>query len=345
MNDRQRGSLTSYKGIFFFTVAYWLFAILIQYLIPLECLDKPCNSEGIDNTSIGWASDFYISICMFAMGMHLFLNSKEKKQSTRFASLSLFSAGSAYLLGGLTHIYYPNNGTGDGYGMQEFYWMWSIGYTLLTVSCIYLYLFARSLSIGNGREKSSILQGFLTSTATATTLSCLLIIAGCFRCLFSADVTFTNSIIDQIPNLGISPTCTNLIFYGEGLWMILYSTFSIPWGLIVFRECKEFKNRSHTNRTKSWWLGLNPAIAGLMCPFLLWTIGYMYIAWVQLVLVLTNHPNIALLYKKMHGAEIHHFGVALFFFLTYSIAWHFQSMRSSVKNIKDRTQENLDKAS
>ena len=159
-------------------------------------------------------------------------------------------------------------------------------------------------------------------------LACLLILIGCFRCLFSSDITFTASIMDDMPNIGHSPTCTDYIFYGEGLWMTLYSTFAIPWGILLFKFSRN-DNVYKEIQDQAWWLGLKPSLAAILCPVILWTIGYMYIGWVQTVVVLTNHPDIALLYRDMHGAVIHHLGVALFFFLSYNIAWKFSDSSAS----------------
>ncbi|MFK7827396.1 MAG: hypothetical protein AB8G05_24845 [Oligoflexales bacterium] len=326
----------TFAGVFLYIFLYILFVVIFQYFVQADCLHQPCNSEGIDNTSIGWATDFYISLCMFAMGYHLLLDNKSNKSIAVPAALAQISAGIGYLAGGITHIYFPNNAVGDGYGMAEFYILWVIGYTLLTCSCGFLCLFAGRIILNKKNSEDGVKESkptfsrvltsrLMTTSFIGTAFSCIFIVLGCFWCLFSSDITFTDSIMDQMPNIGESPACTDLIFVGEGLWFIMFSTFTIPWSILLFNHSVKNKLNDHIFSKQPWWLGLKPSLAAILCPIVMWTIGYMYIAWVQVVVLITKHDNIALLYRDMHGAVINHLGIGLFFYLCYIVAWKLSS--------------------
>lgn len=59
-------------GILCLTLLYLAFVLPIAFLSPVECLDGPCNSEGLDNSVLGWATDFLIALLMALFGLHLF---------------------------------------------------------------------------------------------------------------------------------------------------------------------------------------------------------------------------------------------------------------------------------
>lgn len=91
-------------GVLSLTLVYLAFVILIAFFSPVECLDEPCNSEGLDNSVLGWATDFFIALLLILFGVHLWCFAS--RPVFRSAVIALISMGFAYILGGLGHSSY-----------------------------------------------------------------------------------------------------------------------------------------------------------------------------------------------------------------------------------------------
>ena len=91
-------------GIMCLTLFYLAFVLLVAFLSPVECLGEPCNSEGLDNSVLGWATDFLIALLMILFGLHLWWLSPQLV--FRSAVVALVSMGIAYILGGIGHSIY-----------------------------------------------------------------------------------------------------------------------------------------------------------------------------------------------------------------------------------------------
>lgn len=91
-------------GILCLTLLYLAFVLPIAFLSPVECLDGPCNSEGLDNSVLGWATDFLVALLMALFGLHLLWFAPQPVFYS--AVIALVSMGIAYVLGGIGHSIY-----------------------------------------------------------------------------------------------------------------------------------------------------------------------------------------------------------------------------------------------
>lgn len=131
------------------TISYFVYATTIHTYAP-ECLHTPCNSEGIDNTTSGWATDFFLTVAMLLFAYHLTICPRRVHCSAIAAQIYM---GLAYLMGGISHLFFPNSGLGDGYGMLGFYIAWASSYTFITLSTIAHYRFI--IDVTNRRQNQN----------------------------------------------------------------------------------------------------------------------------------------------------------------------------------------------
>jgi hypothetical protein len=97
---------------FILTAAYVFFCLLIWFLLP-QCAteDAECGYEGVDNSVLGWSSDFFVAGTIGLLSIHLYWNTS-KKVIGAIAFTALFLG---YLLKGFAARYFGNSGTdGDG---------------------------------------------------------------------------------------------------------------------------------------------------------------------------------------------------------------------------------------
>lgn len=100
------------------TVLYGAVAVMVELLAP-ECIHEPCNSEGTNNSTSGWATDFFIALVMISMSAHLKFFPREQNTSvSKSGTRALALLALAFFLGGLGHLFVPNTGYGDNMLMR-----------------------------------------------------------------------------------------------------------------------------------------------------------------------------------------------------------------------------------
>ena len=130
-------------GLVSATALYGIFTVLVALLVEKECLNEPCNSEGLDTTVLGFATDFFIAAGFIALGLHLYCRSA---LYTKYAGVwTLVFMGLAYVLGGLGHSIWTNSGYDDNLGQQEYYIAWAVSFSFMTMSVLASFMFVRQI--------------------------------------------------------------------------------------------------------------------------------------------------------------------------------------------------------
>ena len=229
-------------GIVILTAVYVAFVIAIDYNpwyeIP-QCLDEPCNSEGVDNYTLNWSTDFFLAVAMLGFAIHLFLCKRKKVLTTAILTQLFMSA--AYIQFGLANMMYPNDATGDGKGLK-FYWIVSwIAYFCLTLSTITLVAFAEkasSSSSSSSSQKASKKRQHVCKVRVLRFFMGVVIVfsitflVGCIWCGISPEI-HVDEIIDEYYEVVPHPKCVRLIEGSEFGWRISYTLLWVPASLLL----------------------------------------------------------------------------------------------------------------
>ena len=218
-------------GIVVLTVVYGGFVFAIDYstLNVPECLHEPCNSEGVDNYTLNWATDFFVALALLLFALRLLLSKQRRVLKTAILT-QLFMCG-AYVQFGLAHMMYPNDGTGDAKGLR-FYWILSwIAYFFLTLSTMTLVAFAEKASPRTSRQSwwgKAMLRFFLGLVVSFS----VAFLVGCIWCGISPEI-HVNEIIDEYDEIVPHPKCVRLIEASEIGWRVSYALLWIPASLLL----------------------------------------------------------------------------------------------------------------
>ena len=345
-----------YPAFVVLTVIYISFVCIVSNFAP-ECVHQPCNSEGLDNTTVGWATDFFVSVAMFISAIHLILcrNNDDRRQVDKAAISSQIYMGIAYLFGGIVHLFFPNSGWGDGYGMLEFYITWALAYTFTTLSAVAHFRFIMNLTknmnqdlqqqeVVEGRgyqvtkEKNDRTSPTKNKSFDTTSLEiCLALVlvsaigifAGCLWCSLIPSM-HTRDIIDEYPNFSqfdnddgkSSPSdeamCIRLMMNSEVLLFIFYPLLWIPASNLLLNVINHQKKKKLQESSSLW--GMSNSLATILIPITQWTIGFSYIIYIAIASMLLD-VDITILYPKVFGSIVSHYGSLITFYFTHHLAY------------------------
>jgi len=152
-------------------------ALFFKMAFP-GCLDNPCQSEGVDDSTVAYASDYFIAVASFLFGVDLIIF----RQGVRLAAIlaQIFMAG-CFCLQGLISAYYGNNGVTDGKGMKNFWILTAIASYALAFSagCHASFSIQAADCMGRLREKwcsfvfTRILSGMVCPAAAMHIFGCI----------------------------------------------------------------------------------------------------------------------------------------------------------------------------
>lgn len=306
-------------GVILLTVTYVIFALMVGLLAP-ECLDEPCNSEGLDNSILGWATDYWIAAAMFWMGLHLWCCTP---QNVYFSAIwSLWCISVSYVLGGIGHSVYTNSGFDDNAGQQEFYITWAIAFTFMTMSIGTTFRFIRQVSAGCSTI-GRCWNNFLTASLVLVILAWIATSGGYVWCSTEEDLHVDDT-IDTVPPLdedavGRVEQCLQLAAVAELTWYSCFSLFWIPAGVILRRTVLETQLMDKGGEVVSVY-GFRVAWAALWVAIIPWTFGIMLIVYAGIAAVATGQEGTAV-YEQIFGAVIYHYGMLLGYFFFHNLAY------------------------
>lgn len=302
-------------GVLILTLVYTTFTLIVENGVRGDCIHEPCNSEGIDNTTSGWATDFFIGVTMFGLCAHLErLRSANNILVRRSGVLGIAFMGFGYIFGGSAHLLFFNSGAGDGRAHPGFFVTWILSFVGLTGSACFHTYFVHQVW-ADIKPESSKTSSPIKGTIGIKFILAMLVVAffgitlGCLWCLVQPEI-HTSQLIDTFDGVDQTPTCTALITYFEGSWYILYASLWIPGGVLLSR-CVASVDVS------SVW-GLSTRWAALSLPIIQWTIGFMYLIWVYIYATMTGR-NLGAVYTSAEGPVVYHFGVLLTMFAVHSM--------------------------
>ena len=133
------------------TTIYAGVCLFVRYMVVPQCTatttnknntnnnvveeEEECNNEGIDNTVLGWSTDFFVAIVVAILTIHLYMMTNKQKNlcSLAFTGLSI-----GFLLKGFVTMYFGNSGIDDSMGMKGYYIITMFQYAFWTTSVVFL---------------------------------------------------------------------------------------------------------------------------------------------------------------------------------------------------------------
>ena len=303
----------SKHGIVGVTVAYGILLFFLRILAP-KCLDKPCESEGVDNTVISWGTDFFVATALFLFAYHLLVFPRTAKDGTPRKSgilAQILMSGNFWFLG-LNHWFYANNGVNDAKGLPAYWLISLVASFLFTSSGLCHAQLAREIA----SEISSSLRvicglAFISKVfQTCLVLSCFAHMAGCVWCIIHTDIHVAQ-VIDAFDDTDDQPFSIKLVVLSEVALYFSYALLWIPVGILL---------HSGAHKRPSIVLGLPTPTAALSIMLLQWTIGAMYFVSFTFGTYMRGGDFVEL-YDKSWGTQFFHYGMLLAFFFSHNLSW------------------------
>jgi hypothetical protein len=308
-------------GVISLTAVYAGFVVALQLFTP-KCLDEPCSSEGVDTTTVGWATEVFIVGAVSFFAIHLALS---KLQVSRSGILAQIFMGGGLALSAIGKLLYGNNGLGDGKGMAGYWVLLWVAYTFFTLSMLSHGTLALETS-----DSMILLQKPCCSDRLLRLFQGLVIFAylsvltGCMWCATSSSL-HVDEAIDDFEDAD-SQTCVRIVEISELVWMVCYALFWIPAAQLL---------RAATRRRPQFMLGLYSPDAASSIIVIQYTIGPIYVAYLRLAAFISDREPLQV-YEDAYGAIISHFGVLMTFYFAYNL-----SMALSLQSKNSRPQSAL----
>jgi hypothetical protein len=309
---------------------------VIEFAVPVDCLDEPCNSEGLDNSILGWSTDYFIAFVMFGMSLHLWWFSSLQIHCS--AIVSILSMGVAYVLGGLGHSIFANSGYDDNTGQQGFYIIWAVGFTFMTLSVTGSYLFVRQVS-STCNTISQCMRNFLTVTFILV-LGAWMATAGGYVWCATEDDLHVDQLIDDVSPIGVDSggvsdveQCLQMAAISELIWYTSFALFWIPAGRILRLTVLETQLMEKAGERLTVY-GFRAAWAALWVSIIPWTFGVMLIVYSLIAAVATGQEAIQV-YEDIYGAVIYHYGMLIGYFLFHNLAYSLPRYEKKTRWVDD----------
>ena len=318
-------------GVFVLTLIYVCYVLLIHYAVPVPCLNEPCDSEGLDNSVLGFSTDFGIALGMLLLGTQL--KWYVQRPVERSAVFAQWTMGIGYVFGGLGHSVFANSGFDDNRGERPFYVMWVFRFAFLTWSSYWIYRFTRNLQ---KRYHAVAFQdaawGLLLSLRIAWYLNFLAFVAvftGYTWCATDKEILVKGA-IDTVPPISQTDgvrlerqldVCLQVANAGEISWYCTFALLWIPVSIILRRVILRGGHRVTEADQPRKVYGLWNSWAALWIAIIPWTFGIMLIVWTRVVAAMLPNQSATDVYKNIYGAVVYHYGMLLGYFLLHNIAY------------------------
>ncbi len=318
-------------GLLLLTAVYLGVVGVLEYYFHLQCLGSgECFSEGVDNTILNWASDFFLALCLFFFASHLSFYASATRDVRRSGILSQIFMGAAFLANGVGSLLYPNSGFDDNRGMVG-YWFIEILYVVFyTVSALAMAQFA----VKSAERKYTMVVVF----GGLLVLSMSGFLAGGIWCSLEPELQVISA-VDEFEPTDESHACFKFMNVSSLMMNFSYALLWLPVGLLL----KVAARREPVN-----FLGLPTPAAPIIAVVLQWSVGSMFVGVLYMV-SLTTQLDYFGVWIKIYGTVLYHWAYILTFYclhnLSYGLPWYIYDSESDEESRKMKRRQFDDNSS
>lgn len=349
-------------GLLTLTAFYAGFVVALEYLaipaIGADCLDGPCQTEGVDNTVVQWASDFFIALFMFLFAFHLtFFGSNDIDGYIRKSGiLAQIFMGGAFVLAGIGHWLYPNSGFDDNRGMVGYWIVWigfSVFFTISSLATAHLGLEAEADRVKVEEDDNKpwyrwCLPDFddgdehrVPNKCTKCVPLCQLllllsltgVLVGGAWCSVTSDLQ-VSEVVDEFESTDETTTCFQILSISGIVLQLSYGLMWVPIGLMLRAACR---------KSIVVLLGLSTPVAAGTCILLQWSLGSMLIVYLELTnFIRKGDTDTSLeLWNTIYGSVLYHWSMLITFYCLHNVSYGLtiRPRKLTKKDEKDEKQE------
>lgn len=317
-------------GLISLGVAYLAFALSIRFIFGEDnCLlddenedntsAAGCQSEGVNNTILAWASDYFVAAVACLQAFHLNCFKRSTRKSGTLAQV--FLAGTFGLMGVLRQLY-PNSGQTDNRGQMEHWIVGAITVVFFTFSAAAQATFCLETAAVTPQSKrpcGAIL--FVRLWLATIILVAILHVVGSTMCVLESELHTIQVEDNYEDNLYWNErhVCLQMVGLSENLIWFPYALLWVPMGLLL---------RAGALQRPSTVLGLSNVRAARAAVLFHWFLGgSMYLvvvsfaSWIRHELVDGNEETFLELWNRVYGTEVFHLGILLSSYCAHNLTW------------------------
>lgn len=316
-------------GLFFLTAVYVGMVAALEHYFRSECLGNGnCYPEGVDNTILTWASDFFVAICAFMFALHLSFYASEQLDVRKSGILSQIFMGGAFVSSGVGRLLYPNSGSDDNRGLVGYWFVEIIAVVFFTASSLCLGRFALSTT----EKKDTMLLVFGAVLLVAMGL----FMGGGIWCTLVPDLQVVG-VVDEFEPTSEIHSCIKMMDASTVLMNFSYALLWVPVGVLL---------KSAARKKPIRFLGLPTPAAAIIAVVMQWTVGSMFVGILYLI-SLSPKVDYFDAWTKIYGTVLYHWAMLLSLYclhnLSYGLPWEYYD--SSVEDSYDEKKYRSDPAS
>ncbi len=308
-------------GLLLLTAVYLGVVGAFEHYFHSQCLGNgECFSEGVDNTILNWASDFFVALCLFFFASHLSFYASNTRDVRTSGILAQIFMGAAFLSNGVGNLLYPNSGIDDNHGMVG-YWFVEILYVVFfTVSALAMSHFA--VKSAERKFTSVVLFGGLLF------LSMCGFLAGGVWCSLVPELQVIVG-VDEFEPTDEVHACFKFMEISSLTMNFAYALLWLPVGLLL----KVAARRDPVN-----FLGLPTPAAPIIAVVLQWSVGSMFVGALYVASLTVPGVDFFSVWIKIYGTVLYHWAYLLTFYclhnLSYGLPWYFYENESEDESRK-----------
>ena len=318
-------------GLLVLTAVYLGGVGALEHYFYLECLGNgECFSEGVDNTILNWASDFFLALFLFCFASHLSFFASNTRDVRTSGILAQIFMGAAFLASGVGNLLYPNSGIDDNHGMVG-YWFVEILYVVFfTVSALTMAHFAVKSADRKLITVVTLFEGLLF-------LSMCGFLTGGIWCSLDAELQVIVG-ADEFEPTDEVHVCFRLMEISTVTMNFAYALLWLPIGLLL-------KIAARLDPVNV--LGLPTPAAPIIAVVLQWSVGSVFVGSLYVASLSVPGVDYFGVWVKIYGTVLYHWAFLLTFYclhnLSYGLPWYFydnedseEETRKSEKRYKRR---------
>jgi hypothetical protein len=331
-------------GLLALTALYVGLVVALEYLalpaVGADCLDGPCQSEGVDNTIVQWASDFFVALFLFLFALHLTcIGSNEDVGFVRKSGiLAQIFMGGAFVLAGIGHWLYPNSGSDDNRGMVGYWIVWigfAVFFTVSSLATAHFGMEAEADRVkaqdddanrpwyrwclrGNNDDQDDEDRTPHKCNRLVPLCQLLLVLSltgflfGGVWCSFLPDLQ-VDEVLDDAEPTGDVAACFQVMSISGVLLQLCYALMWVPVGLLL---------RAASRKSALVVLGLSTPVAAGTCILLQWSVGSMLVVYLELTnFIRKGDVGTSLeLWDRVYGTVLYHWAMLLTFYCLHNVS-------------------------